>query len=136
MGALADVIVARALAHLNSHKGFINYNDIRIHSFNSMYNQLELGFSSDNLVYANMNLGHYLTTFIFNDKIISDGKMSKYDTVERAKHFMNKKIDQFINLHEIAKIVNLSPSHFSARRPILLFKIIHKDYGYVSKRIS
>ena len=112
-GTIADAIVALALDRLGGHKGFVNYDETRIRTFNTMYNQLERGFGSDNLVYANMNVWQYLTTFIFNDKFTSEGKMSKYDTVERSIDLMGKKIDQFINLEEIANSVYLSPSHFS-----------------------
>lgn len=113
-GTIADAIIALALNQLGGHKGFVNYDEARIHSFNSMYNQLERGFGIDNLVYVNMNLWQYLATFIFNDKFTAEGKMSKYDTVERSIDFMGKKIEQIINLEEIAKSVNLSPSHFSS----------------------
>jgi len=79
-----------------------------------MYTQLERGFGSDNLVYVNMCLWHYLSTFIFHDKFNTADKFSKHNTIDKAIDFMSENVDKMINLEEIAQTVNLSSSHFSA----------------------
>lgn len=113
-GQIADDIVALAQKHLDGHKGFVHYNEARINLFNNMYNELERGYGSDNIIYANMCLWHYFTTFIFHEKFNTGSKISKQDTIDRAIDFMSEMIDQVVNLEEMAKIVNLSPSHFSS----------------------
>lgn len=113
-GNTADAIVALTQNQLEGHKGFVHYNEARINLFNNIYNQLERGYGSDNIFYCNMCLGYFLTTFIFHDKFNSASKISKHDTIDRAIDFMGEKIDQVINLEEIAQTVNLSSSHFSA----------------------
>jgi AraC-like DNA-binding protein len=113
-GDVADDIVALGQKQLEGYKGFVHYNDARISLFNNMYDQLERGYGSDNIIYANMCVWHYLTTFIFHDKFNVEDRLSKYDTIDRAIDFMSEKIDQMINLEDIAKTVNLSSSHFSS----------------------
>lgn len=94
-------------------KGFIQYNEKSIELFNEMYGQLERGYSNDNLMYANMCLWHFLTTFLFNDKYNTSGKLSNKDAADFAIDYLSTNIDRVLTLEEIARNVNLSPSHFS-----------------------
>lgn len=113
-GNVSDEIVAMILKQPGMHRGYVNYDEARIDLFSNMYAQLERGYSSDNLVYVNMILWHYLNTFLFPDKFISGHKQNNTDVIDTAIDFMSKKIDQVINLEEIAQTINLSPSHFSS----------------------
>lgn len=94
-------------------KGFIQHNEKSIELFNEIYNQLERGYSSDNLMYANMCLWHFLTTFLYNDKYGTPGKFVSKDATDIAIDYLSKHIDKVLILEEIAGEVNLSPSHFS-----------------------
>lgn len=78
-----------------------------------MYNQLERGYGSDNLMYANMCLWHFLTTFIFNNKYDPLGKIEQKEATDLAIDFLSSRIDSSLTLKEIANSVNLSSSHFS-----------------------
>jgi AraC-like DNA-binding protein len=109
-GSIVDLIQKK----LESNKGFIHYTEERIALFDSMYTQLERGYGSDNLIYANMCLSYFLSSFIFHDKYNPPAKFPEQDTINRAIDFMTKKIDQMIPLEEIANSVNLSASHFSS----------------------
>jgi len=64
-------------------------------------------------MYANMCLWHFLTTFLYNDKYDTSGKLNNKDATDIAIDFLGKNIDKVLSLEEIAKEVYLSPSHFS-----------------------
>lgn len=112
-GTISNSIVSLMQKEAGSHKGFIKYNEKSISFFNEMYDQMERGYSSDNLVYASMCLWHYLTTFIYNNKFTPEGKLKAKDEIDTAIDFLNKRLDKTLSLDEIAAAVNLSSSHFS-----------------------
>ena len=103
-------------------KGLIKFKEESIQLFNEIYNQLERGYSSNNLMYTNMSLWRFFTTFLFNDKFDSSGKLSNKDSIDRVIDYLSTHVDKVISLDEMAREVNLSPSHFS-----YLFK---KKTGY------
>ena len=103
-------------------KGFIKFKDESIQLFNEIYNQLERGYSSNNLMYTNMSMWRFFTTFLFNDKFDSSGKLSNKDSIDRVIDYLSRNVDKVLSLDEMAREVNLSPSHFS-----YLFK---KKTGY------
>jgi AraC-like DNA-binding protein len=88
-------------------------NDIPI-CFSKIYKTLELGYSIDNLMFANMCLSHFITLFIYNSKHYVVNLNDKIDCVESAIHFMQERIDHNISLNELSKHYNYSPSRFSS----------------------
>jgi AraC-like DNA-binding protein/uncharacterized RmlC-like cupin family protein len=112
-GAISNSIVLQVEKQFAGYKGFLHYNESTINLFHEMYNQLERGYGSDNLMYANMCLWHFLTTFIFNNKYDPSGKLRYKDATDVAIDFLSSKIDSVLTLEEIANSVNLSSSHFS-----------------------
>ena len=94
-------------------KGFIRYNEKGIDLFNEMYNQLERGYGNDTLMYANMCLWHFLTTFLYNDKYNTSGKLSNKDASDIVIDYLTKHINKVLLLEDIAGEVNLSSSHIS-----------------------
>ena len=113
-GSISSAIVDLTLKQLGGPKGFVNYNRDRINLFNNMYDTLERGYKTESLIYVNMSLWHYLTTFIFMDKLNVSLESSGTSLIDRAIDFMSKKTEQIVTLEEIAKKINLSPSHFSS----------------------
>ena len=89
-------------------------NDISV-LFSKMYKTLELGYSIDNLMFANMCLSHFLSLFIFNEKHYS-GVIStaKPDSVDSTILYMQERIDDNITLHELSNRCNYSASRFSS----------------------
>lgn len=106
----------------NMHKGFVQFNETRIHLFTQIYAHLERGYSSDNLLYANMCLWQFLTSFSFSDKFDNSSKPETFNTIECSIEYMRNHIDEMLSLQEVSKAVNLSSSHFS-----FLFK---KETGF------
>ena len=113
-GNISRTVVSLTLEQLAGYKGFLNYNEDRIRLFNNMYDTLERGYKSDNLIYVNMSLWHYLTTFIFMDKHNISRESSGTHLIDKAIDFMSKRTEQVVNLDEFAKSINLSSSHFSS----------------------
>ncbi|SDC58344.1 AraC family transcriptional regulator [Niabella drilacis] len=94
-------------------KGFIRFKEKSIGLFNEMYAQLEKGYSNDNLLCANMCLSYFFSTFLFNDKYDSSGKLEHKDAIDLSVDFLSRHTNSILSLEDIARQVNLSPSHFS-----------------------
>jgi AraC family transcriptional regulator of arabinose operon len=87
-------------------------NDI-FSSFNKIYKTLELGYSIDNLMFANMCLLHFITLFIYNSKHYV-ATSDKINCVDSAMIYMQEHIDDNLELNELSKLYNYSPSRFSS----------------------
>jgi len=92
----------------------LHENDQRIVLFEEMIQLLGTGLSSENLSYTMSCLGHLLAMFRYNRIYDRDRSKVPNDACEQAIAFMQNKVYQKVKLEEIAKAVNLSPSHFSA----------------------
>ena len=112
-GNVSQSIIQQLERRFEGHKGFLHYSESSINLFNEMYSLLERGYGSDNLMYSNMCLWHYLTTFLFNNKYGPPGNLKHKEPSDLAIDFLSSKIDSILTLEEIATAVNLSPSHFS-----------------------
>ena len=105
--------IASNIEKKNGLKGAIRFKEKSIELFNEMYTQLEKGYPNDNLMCANMCLGHFFSTFLFNDKYDISGKLSNKDSIDLAIDFLSNHTGSVLSLEEMAWEVNLSPSHFS-----------------------
>jgi AraC-like DNA-binding protein len=112
-GAAADAIVSMLEKKNKTLKGFVSLNQYPISLFNEIYNQLERGYSNDNLIYANMSLWHFFAGIIYNNRLPGASKKNEVDEIDRAIDFLAVRIDEALSLEEIATAVNLSSSHFS-----------------------
>jgi AraC family transcriptional regulator, arabinose operon regulatory protein len=91
-----------------------NSGDVVAH-FSKIYKALELGYSTDNLVFANMCLSHFLTLFIYNSRHYSAvGEKDHMDCVDSAILFMQEHINENISLNELSRLYNYSASRFSS----------------------
>ena len=121
-GSIGNALIAMMKDRFTGFIGYIKYSEERIKIFENIYKHLERGYSNENIVYANMCLWQYFSTFLFPDKSLESLVHSGEDITDIAIDFMRKHIDQMVTLDEIAESVKLSPSHFS-----FLFK---KKTGY------
>lgn len=112
-GRSAEAIIASIEKQLNSNKGFIKNSDRTISLFNEMYQQLERGYGSSNLMYTNMCLWHFFASFMYGDLYGLSGELGPKDIIDQAIDFLKNNVDHVLTLEEIAHQVNLSPSHFS-----------------------
>jgi AraC-like DNA-binding protein len=79
-----------------------------------MYKALELGYSTDNLIFANMCLPHFLSLFIFNSKHTTVSPTDKLDVVDSAILYMQEHINENISLQDLSSHYNYSASRFSS----------------------
>ena len=96
-----------------SYKSPVDFKDSRVHLFEDMYSNLEMGYSNDNLCYVNLCLLHFLSSFIFRENYNLADKKQSIDSVNTSIGFMQKHIDEMLTLQVMAQSVNLSVSHFS-----------------------
>jgi AraC-like DNA-binding protein/mannose-6-phosphate isomerase-like protein (cupin superfamily) len=112
-GESADDWVKQIYQYLNSYCGFIPDSEKTIRLFNEIYTPLERGYSMEHLMYSNMYLWHYLSTFIYQEKNKSRMNNAETDTIDSAIDYMQKNVNQNLTLEKIAQHVQFSPSHFS-----------------------
>lgn len=93
-------------------KSFLQHPEKSIGFFHEMYDQLERGYSHDNLCYTNMCLWHFMTSILYNEKQQPGGGQQK-DQADLAIDYLKNQTGRSVTLEEIAAVVNLSPSHFS-----------------------
>lgn len=88
-------------------------NDI-YSAFSKIYKTLELGYSIDNLMFANMCLFHFLSFFIYNSKHYTVNQQDTVNCVDSAILYMQEHVDENISLNDLSKHYNYSPSRFSS----------------------
>lgn len=81
--------------------------------FNKMYRSLELGYSNDNLLFANLCLSHFLSMFIYNARHFPVPENKNLDSVDRAILYMQEHITEVITLKDLSSYSNYSVSRFS-----------------------
>jgi AraC family transcriptional regulator of arabinose operon len=81
--------------------------------FQKIYKTLELGYSIDNLLFANMCLSQFLTLFIYNKRHYASASRDRLDCVDSAIHYMQEHINDNISLIALSKTYNYSVSRFS-----------------------
>ncbi|HSC55092.1 MAG TPA: AraC family transcriptional regulator [Phnomibacter sp.] len=81
--------------------------------FSKMYKTLELGYSIDNLLFANVNLSHYITLFLYNHRHFEPTTKDKLDCVDSAILYMQEHITETISLTDLSKKYFYSVSRFS-----------------------
>ncbi|MCG2614791.1 AraC family transcriptional regulator [Terrimonas sp. NA20] len=92
---------------------YIRNNGDLLPLFSRIYKTLELGYSIDNLLFANMCLSHFLTLFIYNTRHYEPAPSDKIDCVDSAILFMQEHINDNISLNELSSQYNYSVSRFS-----------------------
>jgi len=84
-----------------------------IATFTKIFKALQLGYSIDNLLFANMCFSHFLTLFIYNGRHYDTIETATPDSVDSAILYMQQHIDETITLSDLSKRFNYSVSRFS-----------------------
>jgi len=117
-------------AHLTSmlskqHTSLVNYSPFledRIKIFDSIYKNLEGGYSLDNLTFASISFQYFLLSLRYPEKIASAHHRVEKDSVDISIEYMQNHLDVPLTLETLASAVNLSVSHYS--------NVFHKKTGY------
>jgi AraC-like DNA-binding protein len=118
LGELSDDFSNLTKNPLTIFPSHIDRIDNRIELFEEMFQNLEMGFSRENLQYANICLMHFLASFKFLDQYRQIRKRDDSDPILKSMRHMKSCIgEDAVTLLNLAKAVNLSTSQYS-----LLFK--------------
>jgi AraC-like DNA-binding protein len=107
------------------HKSFVNSSSFlteRIKVFDSIYRNLETGYSLDNLTFCSLSFQYFLASLCFADKLNVELEITDKDAVDLSIEYMQNNLHVAVTLEELASHVNLSPSHYSS--------IFRKKTGY------
>ena len=85
----------------------------RISIFEEIYQNLELGYSQDNLEYVSMCLWHLLASFRFVQQFRVINNVKQINFVQQTILFMKENLNKNFKLEELAAHVHYSVSHFS-----------------------
>ena len=88
-------------------------SDAISNSFSKMYKTLELGYSTDNLLFANICLSHFISLFIYNSRhfeVVDEN----LNCIDSAILYMQEHVNETITLNELSKLYHYSPSRFSS----------------------
>lgn len=78
-----------------------------------MYKSLEMGFSLENIRHANLCLTYFLSTFFYPEKSRAEGEEDASFVTKTIMH-MRAHLDQRLTVDDMARLHDLSESHFSA----------------------
>jgi AraC-like DNA-binding protein/mannose-6-phosphate isomerase-like protein (cupin superfamily) len=91
----------------------VPYRDDRIQLFRTIYHNLEMGYSTDNMAFVNLCLWQWLNSFAFSEKLELAGQAG-HDVADESIAYMKQHIHRTLRLSDIAAAVNLSASHYSS----------------------
>lgn len=110
--ALADLNKVHAVQK-NFKPAHVKNSEEIITIFNRIYKTLQLGYSVDNLLFANMCFTHFLSLFVYNIKHCDDVNADTLDCVDNAILYMREHINENISLGELSGHYHYSVSRFS-----------------------
>ncbi|RYE59113.1 MAG: AraC family transcriptional regulator [Sphingobacteriales bacterium] len=117
-GEIATFVVDLVLRNSKNARPYLSFSEDRIKLFQHICDNLEYGYSEDNLRYVNMAFSHFLTSLIYGEKLYKGDTDVEKDMITRTIEFMNSHVEQKFRLSEFSEFAQLSGSHFSA-----IFKI-------------
>lgn len=85
----------------------------RIQLFEEIYQNLEMGYSIENLQYTTLSLWHYLGSYRYIPQFREINKAKSINVIQQAINYMKTNIEKRLTLEMIAKEVSYSTSHFS-----------------------
>jgi AraC family transcriptional regulator, arabinose operon regulatory protein len=75
---------------------------------------LSLGYSINNLMFANLCVPHFLSLFIYNTQHFYESPALQSNVIDMAIQYMNKHVNQNISLPDLSASYNYSTSRFSS----------------------
>jgi len=91
----------------------IIFNEKGLELWDTMYNSLEMGYSTENLSITNLCLYHFIATFLFPPKYADEKKQSAKDLINETIHFMHSRLADKLTIEDLALKNQLSASHFT-----------------------
>ena len=88
------------------------YND-RFTLFEEMYQNLEMGYSPENLEYTSICLAHFLASLKYINQFREIKRVKETDVIQKSILYMKDNLENKIMLEDIAENISYSVSHFS-----------------------
>jgi AraC family transcriptional regulator of arabinose operon len=85
----------------------------RVLLFEEIIQNLEMGYSQENLNYANICLWHFLASFKYASQFGQIKTMQDKDLIETSIFYMRENLSKKLSLEILAEHAGLSPSHYS-----------------------
>jgi len=92
----------------------IFFNEKGLQIWDTMYQNLEMGYSKENLANTNLCLYHFIATFLYPDKHHNEKKQDARDMIKDTILYMRKELSAKLTIQDMARENNLSASHFSS----------------------
>jgi AraC-like DNA-binding protein len=88
-------------------------NDRRIRLFEELYQNLSMGYSTENLEYSSICLWYLLGSFSYLPQFERIRSIQQHDIIEKSIMYMHEHIDGEIKLTDLATLCGYSVSHYS-----------------------
>ena len=88
--------------------------DERFQLFEDMYQNLEMGYSSENLEYVSFCLMYFVASLKYINQFREIKKAKAVDIIQKSIIFMKNNLENKISLEDIANHVSYSTSHFGS----------------------
>ena len=92
----------------------IVFNEKGLQLWDTMYNNLAMGFSKENLTNANMCLYYFVATFLFPDKHSNEKKQDTKEMITDTIIYMRNELSSKLTVNDMARKSNISASHFTS----------------------
>ncbi|RZK60949.1 MAG: AraC family transcriptional regulator, partial [Pedobacter sp.] len=92
----------------------IHLNEKGIQIWESMYENLQLGYGKENLSNVNLCLYHFLATFLYPEKHTSIKAQDERDMIKKTIDYMQQGLSKKVSVEHFAELNKLSVSYFSS----------------------
>lgn len=92
----------------------ILFNEKGLQLWESMYQNLELGYSKENLTNSSLCLYYFLATFLYPDKHVNVKIQDEKDLIKETIIYMQNNLNEKITVADMANKTGISISHFSS----------------------
>lgn len=112
LGERADIFSSITGRIIDTHDSDSSRYGDRFLLFEEIFQNLEMGYSPENLEYTSFCLMHFLASVKYLSQFREIKNVKEKDTVQKSILYMKENLENKITLHEIAQHVGYSPSHF------------------------
>jgi AraC-like DNA-binding protein len=92
----------------------IIFNEKGLQIWNMMYQNLEMGYSKENLTNTNLCLYNLIATFLYPDRQVNEKKQDAKDLINDTILYMQNELHRQLTVEEMALKHGLSSSYFSS----------------------
>jgi AraC-like DNA-binding protein len=92
----------------------IIFNEKGLQLWNVMYQNLEMGYSKENLTNTNMCLYNFIATFLYPDRQVNEKKQDAKNLINDTILYMQSELHRQLTVEDMALKQGISTSHFSA----------------------